>query len=213
MWAELRGDDSGAEAGEVDDAEHRLRVERELAELARLEAERAERERVAAEQRRRALEAGDALVVEWADKLAADKSEDGAFVAYEGLTQADPWGQQLRVSYTDPEQDRQTLEVRSAGPNGAFDDDDDILRTRTTEIDHGWWARNKLWVVIAFVWFGLGFVSAGGLARRRHRKQGRDDSLDGADVMLSLVYIAVAPLSMLFWLAVLIIEVIGEIAD
>ena len=219
MLDDLRGED---EASEIDETEEGLKLEREKAELARLEAERelleakkAERERLEAEQRSLMLAEAETLVVKWADELEAKTLEDGSFEQHGGLTEEDPWGRPIRVWYSDTEDaESQTLEVRSAGPNGKMDDEDDVVRTRTTEIERGWWERNKLWVVIGFVWFGLGFTSAGGLTKRRHRKNGRENQgLDSTDVLLSLVHIAVAPLSMLFWLLVLIIEVIGEVAD
>jgi hypothetical protein len=216
LWSSVRGDDEAqAEADDAkSDAEQRLGLERELAELAELEAERRERERIEAENRRKALEQADALVVQWADRLAAAKQANGAFSRHEGLSDDDPWGKQLRIHYSDAEdQDSQTLEVRSAGPNGEFDDDDDLVRTRTTQIERGWWERNKLWVLVAIVWLGVGFVSAGGMRRRRVRKRGGDEALDAADILISLIYIVFAPLTMLFWLLVLLLEVIGEVAD
>lgn len=213
-WFSVVGDDE-AEADTEGDVERQLELEREQAELARLEGERLERQRVAAEALRRELEQADTLVEQWAERLAASKSDHNAFAQHQGLTEDDPWARQLRIQYTSADDEQsQTLEVRSAGPNGRFDDDDDLLRTRTTQLERSWWARNKVWAIGAFVWIGLGFISAGGVQRRTRRKKGtQDESLDAADILISLLYIVFAPLTMLFWVGVTVIEVVGDILD
>ena len=219
LWSSLGGSGEAEDEDEAEDergeAQRRLERERQLAEAARLEAERRERERIAAKQRRLELERGDALVERWAEQLAGEKSPDEAFVRHEGLTEDDPWATQLRVRYVSTKEgERETLEVRSAGPNGTFDDDDDLVRTRTTQIERSWWQRNKLWLLVTIAWLGVGFVSAGGMRRRRLRRHGSErEGLDATDVLISLVYIVFAPLTMLFWLLVLLLELMGALAD
>ena len=215
-WSSITKDEP-SETSKQDEIEQALELERERAELARLEAERLERERAEARERVEQLEQGDALVASWAERLAGELAPNNAFVAHQGLTEDDPWGKQLRVVYSDPEQDdedSQTLEVRSAGPNGVFDDDDDLVRTQSTQIERSFWERNKLWIVIGVLWLGAGIISAGGLTRRRHRKKGEpDQGLDLGDILWSLLHIMFAPLSALFWLLLAIIELFTAIAD
>lgn len=224
-WSSIRGGDGDAEQAEATaeakpDLEAELERERKLAERDRLEAERREREALAAEALRAQRQAADELVAVWADRLAQAKAEDGAFVQHQGLTEDDPWAKPIRVTYArDEDTDRQTLEVRSAGPNGSFDDDDDLVRTRDTQIERPWLERYKWWLLGGFVWIGIGFISAGGFRRRRHRKQesrdkvGEDDGLFALDLVMSAVHIGFAPLSLLVWLLILVIEIIGEVAD
>jgi len=205
--------DEAEPEAELDDTEAKLRLERQQAELARLEAERRERERVAAEDRRRELEQADALVERWAERLAAAKTQTSAFIPHQGLTEDDPWGGRIQIEYSvGPDPDSQTLEVRSAGPNGQFNDEDDLVRTRTTTIERSWWARNK-WIAFGvFMWIGIGSVSAGGLRRRRIRQQpDKDSSLDAADVLLSIVHIVFAPLALFFWVVVGVLGIFEEL--
>jgi hypothetical protein len=224
-WGSLRGESNPGETGtaeleaeaELSAEQAALERERLLAEQARLEAERREREAAAAEQRRQQLEQADALVATWAERLANAKDESGAFLAHQGLTEDDPWATPLRVRYTpDPAEaahaDSQTLEVRSAGPNRSFDDDDDLVRTRTTTIARPFFERNKWWLLLGFVWIGAGFLSAGGLRRRRHRKRG-DEHPDAADILLGILHVVFAPLALLFWLGVLVLEIFVELVD
>ncbi len=98
--------------------------------------------------------------------------------------------------------------------NGQFDDEDDLVRTRATQIDRGWWARNRVWVIVASVWLTIGLFSAGGLRRRRRRKQTREnDHGDDWDVPLALLYMSMAPLSLLFWIVFIMFDVFGDQLD
>lgn len=69
------------------------------------------------EAREQQLKEADFLVQKWADKLQTNSS--GGFVHHEGLTDVDPWGQQLRIDY---KQDwfNEVATVRSAGPDTWF---------------------------------------------------------------------------------------------
>lgn len=214
------GEVSG-DAGDADDADHAGDAAVDPAasskayEQALQAAEARVRERVAAEQRRRARETADALVAQWADRLASQTAEDGAFIPHEGLTDEDPWTHPLRVHYSEADADVQTLEVRSAGPNGVFDDDDDILRTRETAVERSWWARNGQYAPWAALWLAVGIASAIGMHRRVRSLLGKksDAPLGGWDVVLGLLCVVVAPLTLAVWILMFLASVFGFIED
>ncbi len=191
------------------EAERQLRIEREKAELARLEAERLERERLEAEEAKRKLEEADAMVERWAEELEGRKAERNMFEEHQGLTEDDPWGKQIRVRYEgDAEGDEHGLEVRSAGPDGTFGTSDDLVRTRTTTIEHSWWEKHGRVTTIILLWLGFGLVASLGHVTRRHRR--RDDEVQGIDMLDVLVFIGsivFAPLAILAWIVLGILAV------
>jgi hypothetical protein len=67
----------------------------------------------------------------WADKLDAQTTETGVYLRWQGemLPEADPWGQNLRIRYS---QDGlgESLTVCSAGPDGEIDTVDDLRVVR-----------------------------------------------------------------------------------
>lgn len=214
-WA---GDDAAEAESEPDaepeesETERKLRLEKEKAELARLEAERLEREKAAAEERKRKLEEADAMVERWANELAEKKNDRNMFEVHEGLTDEDPWGQRIRASYHGSSEDEEhRLEVRSAGPDGKFHTDDDLTRERTSTIEHSWWEQNGRLTIIVVLWLLFGLVSSYGLTSRHHRK--RDESIQGIDVLDVLLFIGgivFAPLAVIVWVFLLVLEILFD---
>ncbi len=136
----------------------------------------------------RKLQEGDALVQKWADKLQPEAK--GNFVQHEGLTETDPWGNYLRLTY-DHSTFTETLEIRSAGADKGFETADDLVRkrehrsataflggSRTTgtdptsgsAVEEGWG-----WPVFAGIWLVLGvfaLIIAEGRRKRANRSLG-----------------------------------------
>lgn len=224
LWSSAReavgqGEDEGASAPAAGPTEAEAEAEAQAAKMKQEQALRAAeqqaRERLAAEQRRAKLEAGDALVASWAERLAAQTGDSGAYLAHEGLTDDDPWGKQLRVHYSSADADLQTLEVRSAGPNGVFDDDDDLLRTRETAVERSWWARNHPYLPWAALWLAVGLASAIGMHRRIRSLIGKkaDAPLGVWDFIVGALCIALAPLTLAVWLLIFLANLFGFVGD
>ncbi len=76
-------------------------------------------------------EQGDKLVAEFSEKLERQTQSSGGYVHHEGLTPDDPWGNRLQVTYSQ-RWSKEVLTVRSAGPDGRFETDDDLVRIRET---------------------------------------------------------------------------------
>lgn len=135
-----------------------------------------EEERRAREDAQKRLREADVLVHNFTERIAQPDSS-GGFKHYEGLTEADPWGNNLKVDY---KQDgiSETITVRSAGPDSNFDTQDDLVRTRTTS--NFWGFHRGLSVVqwVLFVWISsaiLGtvlylLVGAQRVSHGKHRK-------------------------------------------
>lgn len=152
----------GLQPSEEEQAAARRRAEEDKAEAARLERERVEQE---AKQR---LEA-DHFVQEVADSL-----KDGSGIKEpEGLV-LDPFGKPLRFTSTQTWFARQ-IEVRSSGPDGKFDTEDDLVRVRSgmnpTGIFSGvpWWG----WGVLAYLVCGVLAVGIGSNVSKRRQRAGK----------------------------------------
>ena len=87
------------------------------------ESERREAEQRAADAR--------ALCNQWADRLDKQTTDAGIYIRWDGdtLPDSDPWGNPLRVSYSQGGVS-EMVEVRSLGGDGRTHTDDDIATTR-----------------------------------------------------------------------------------
>lgn len=122
------------------------------------------------EAREQQLKEADFLVQKWADKLQTNSS--GGFVHHEGLTDVDPWGQQLRIDY---KQDwfNEVATVRSAGPDTWFDTSDDLVRTKTVSNALAFYKGMSPLAWIGIVWVGSAigaFIFSSGISHRREAK-------------------------------------------
>lgn len=110
------------------------------------------------------LKEGDALVAKWADKVqekagrgAGATKDDFGFERTEGLTEDDPWGQQIKVSYHQ-KGFQEIATIASAGPDGVFGSSDDLTRVRTAKNPLGIFATfsksNWAWFA-CWVFFGV----------------------------------------------------------
>jgi hypothetical protein len=135
------------------------------------QADEEKRKREEAQQR---LKDADTLVHSFTERNGQPDS-GGGFKHFEGLTDADPWGNQLKVIY---HQDgtNEIMTVRSAGPDGVFDNSDDLVRTRTASNFWGFHKGLTFWQWVGLVWAGsaiLGtilyvFVGARRTKNRKH---------------------------------------------
>jgi len=87
-----------------------------------------------------ALRRADELVSRTVDSLTGD----GAFTRPQGFVEPDPWGGQLRFTFSQ-EWTTAKADVRSAGPDGLFDTTDDVVRTADRP--------NAIGVVWVLPWF------------------------------------------------------------
>lgn len=72
-----------------------------------------------------------ATAVQWADRLDAQTTEAGVYIRHEGetLPDSDPWGKKLEVTYSRGGV-AEIIKVASAGPDGVFGSEDDIIEQR-----------------------------------------------------------------------------------
>lgn len=81
-------------------------------------------------ERQKARDTAKALCKEWADKLDQQTTDAGIYIRDSGeQLPDDPWGQKLRLSYSQGGI-AEMLEVRSLGPDGLPNTDDDLRETR-----------------------------------------------------------------------------------
>jgi hypothetical protein len=139
------------------------------------------------------LKDGDVMVSRWADNVESTASNSG-FKHNEGLTETDPWGQQIKIEY---KQDwtKEVATVRSAGPDGVFHTSDDLVRVRISNnplglidgIPPGGW--------LAIIWISCGIITlvfASGLSRRRSAKG--KPAKHGQPIAFAAITILLAPL-------------------
>ena len=145
------------------------------------EEKKAEAEAAAAAQRKKVedIKVTDDLVANWTSRLEVDKTSTGGFEKHEGLTEADPWGNFLKVEY-DQDGAEEVMTVSSAGPDGTFGTEDDIKRTRTTDNYYGLFGEYSwvlwivgVWLVAAFLAFIFSSVLEGYRQRRGKRTNQR----------------------------------------
>ncbi len=70
------------------------------------------------------------LVNAKADELSKLVDSGGGYIQLGRMTSTDPWNNPLGVAYSRTKQGVEELEVRSAGPDGTFETDDDIATQR-----------------------------------------------------------------------------------
>lgn len=77
------------------------------------------------------VETARTQVTRWADRLDRETTETGVYIRHPGeqLPERDPWGLPLKVAY---EQGgvAEMIVVSSAGPDGEFDTQDDVIQQR-----------------------------------------------------------------------------------
>jgi len=119
------------------------------------------------------LKDGDALVAKWADKIQETATKDSfGYERMEGLTEADPWGQQIKVNYRQ-EWFKEIATIQSAGPDGVFGNTDDLIRTRSAKNPAGIieGISSLGWVVLAWLFCGgLALAFSSGIGHRRVTK-------------------------------------------
>lgn len=79
------------------------------------------------------LNTARALVARWADRLDRDTAPTGVYNRWpqETLPERDPWGQPVRVSYSQGGI-AENVEVRSVGPDGIDHTADDVIAVRVS---------------------------------------------------------------------------------
>lgn len=116
-------------------------------------------EEIKAQQER--LQQADAQVARLAETAGATAGR------FEGLTEADPWGTQLRVEYSqDWTMDK--IIARSAGPDRTFESGDDLIRTRERTNVGGILRGVPTWAWVATVWVVCAILAA--TIRHSHRR-------------------------------------------
>ena len=78
------------------------------------------------------LKSADDQITQWVLKLEKEKDSSNCFIHHEGLTEEDPWGNFIEVSYSETETS-ETLKIISKGPDGLSGTKDDLIRTRETQ--------------------------------------------------------------------------------
>jgi hypothetical protein len=117
-----------SEAEQKAKAEDEARIVAE--EKARIEHEAEEKALVAAENKARLeheLVVANELLDEWLTKLGDKQSRGNGFVHHEGRTELDPWGNLLQFEYTQVNL-KEFIILRSLGPDGQLDTEDDLVR-------------------------------------------------------------------------------------
>lgn len=118
------------------------------------------------------LKDGDALVAKWADQIQETATKNFGFEQIEGLTEFDPWGQNIKITYHQ-EWFNELATIQSAGPDGLFNTDDDLIRIRTAKNPSGIFEGMSTigWVVLVWLVCGmLALLFSSGVSHRRVAK-------------------------------------------
>ena len=77
------------------------------------------------------VETARTQVTRWADRLDRETTETGVYIRHQGeqLPERDPWGVPLKVAYSQGGV-AEIVVVSSAGPDGEFDTQDDVIEQR-----------------------------------------------------------------------------------
>jgi hypothetical protein len=160
------------------------------------------------------MKAADELVARWAERLKPAAS--GGFERHQGLTETDPWGNYIRISF-DQEWFTEVATVRSAGPDGKFETTDDLTRTRQTSNAWGILSGISTGAYVIVGWLLAGVLSvllSAGLESKRRRRAAADGKRKAPrrrhPVLAGLLSIVFAPLALLFygfmWLGISLVD-------
>ncbi len=180
----------------ADEKAAREKVEQEKAAADKAaEQEKVVKERQASIER---LKVADAVVQEWADKL-GEKQPSGGFKHHEGVTDPDPWGQLVKIEYKQ-QWANEIMTVTSAGPDGKFGTQDDLIRVRTASNPNGIidGISNGGWFGITWVGLGLlGVLFATSLNSRRNKYKGRYTREH--PLLFGFTLVVLAPLAFIYY--------------
>lgn len=152
------------------------------------------------EETARKIKEADQLVQKWADSV--EPSSSGGFIHREGITEMDPWGNFIKLSY---QQDwfNEIATIRSAGPDGKFNTADDLMRERSTSNSWGVLRGVPTWLYVVGGWLGAGLLAcvlaAGLKSRRRRRGKRRKTKQRLHPVAAAFVTVIFGGLSLLFY--------------
>ncbi|MBY0550621.1 MAG: hypothetical protein K2W95_25305 [Candidatus Obscuribacterales bacterium] len=161
------------------------------------------------EETNRKLKVADELVQKWANKLQPE--DRGAFIKHEGLTEADPWGNYLRVEMS---QDyfEAVLIVRSAGPDGSYGNADDLTRERRCRNIFGVW-RGLGWMFwVPAIWVLSSVLTLWMVSWHRERRTRRGRGRKRRHpVLTNFVIILFAPVVCALYLVASLIVGLGQL--
>jgi hypothetical protein len=152
------------------------------------------------EEAARKLKQADQLVEKWAGTV--EPSGSGGFVRREGITEMDPWGNYIRIRFHQ-KWFQEIAIIQSAGPDGVFDNDDDLLRQRSTGNVWGILGGIPIWLYVIGGWLAAGALAcllATGLRSRRQRRGRRKKvKQHSRPVLAAFITLFFGGLSLLFY--------------
>lgn len=142
------------------------------------------------------LKEADGQVQLLAGLVESQTTPRNGFKRLEGLTDVDPWGHSIQVSYHQEWGDEVAV-IRCAGPDGKFGTTDDLTRTRKAPNPSGILKGLPGWMWVVVVWLLAGllaFLASAGVSHRR-----REKGLSGHKhpVAFAIIVILFAPLACL----------------
>lgn len=145
-------------------------------------------------QKEQQLRDADTLVQKW-----ADQAEKQAGNHVEGLTDLDPWGNRIEVTYHQ-EWFSEIATVRSHGPDGKAKTADDLVRTRSYSNPSGILKGISGWGWFGIIWILCGilaFAASAGVShnRRSHGKSGSHRH----PIAFAVIVILLAPLAAIIY--------------
>ena len=146
------------------------------------------------------LKDADVLVAKWTDIIQETATKDAfGFKKMEGLTEADPWGNQIKVNYHQVWFD-EIATIQSAGPDGIYGNNDDLTRTRSAKNPAGLFQGISTFGWVVFAWLfcgGCAWAFSSGVGHRRLKK-GKSNR-HRHPVMFALATIIFAPVAMFMY--------------
>jgi len=159
------------------------------------------------ELKRKQLREADETIAGWTELLNREQP-GGGFERHEGITDLDPWGNRIRVSY-EQRFVNEVMTIDSAGPDGEFGNEDDLRRTRTLFHPRNLAASDSGMLLI--IWVGCIFPAV--IVRLLLRQRlGREADTGWVETTANVLFIVFfAPFALAF--NVFVLSMLGDAVD
>jgi len=152
-------------------------------------------------------EANDS-VAGWATELNQKTLENGGYEHHQGFLDVDPWGNNLKAEYSQ-KGTQEILTVRSAGPDGIYSNQDDIVHSKELQNLYGWAFGENSWLPVVLIWLGVGFLAnCLAFAVNRNKKDKDKQALNWFKIIAIVIF---APLAIILYGLYFLVMVLGSV--
>lgn len=134
-----------------------------------------------------------------ADKIVAKWAAHPQLQQHQGFTEMDPWGKPIQISF-EQNWTKEIAVIRSAGPDGTFGTEDDLVRQKSYENASNVLSGLPKWMYFVGIWMGLGLLAYifASLIQSTRRKRGSNKQREHP-LAFALGCMLFGPFSILFY--------------